>query len=119
MQYKGSRKTVPEIARELDVDAVIEGTVLRSGDHLRITLNLIRARPEMHLWAEVYETEAEDFFKTQGEVAHSVTRVLRLKVTSPEQVRQQALCQPASPGSLFPWTPCHELGYRTSGSECH
>jgi TolB-like protein len=86
MQYKGSRKTVPEIARELDVDAVVEGTVLRSGDHLRITLNLIRARPETHLWAEVYETEAADFFRTQGEVAQSVARVLRLKVTSPEQM---------------------------------
>jgi tetratricopeptide (TPR) repeat protein len=86
MQYKGSRKTVPEIARELDVDAVVEGTVLRSGDHLRITLNLIRARPETHLWAEVYETEATDFFRTQGEVAQSVARVLRLKVTSPVQV---------------------------------
>jgi TolB-like protein/DNA-binding winged helix-turn-helix (wHTH) protein len=86
MQYKGSKKTVPEIARELEVDAVIEGTVLRSGDHLRITVNLIRARPEMHLWAEVYEAEAGDVFRVQREVAQSVARVLRPKVASPEQV---------------------------------
>src|SRR5260370_40473185 len=68
MQYKGSKKTVPEIAGDLNVDAVIEGTVLRSGNHLRITVNLIQARPEMHLWAENYETEAGDLLSVQVKV---------------------------------------------------
>src|SRR6266849_6883719 len=85
MQYKGSKKTVPEIAGDLNVDAVIEETVLRSGNHLRITVNLIQARPEMHLWAENYETEAGDLLSVQVKVAESVARQIQITVTPPEQ----------------------------------
>src|SRR5258708_7704619 len=85
MQYKGSKKTVPEIAGDLNVDAVIEGTVLRSGNHLRITVNLIQARPEMHLWAENYETEAGDLLSVQVKVAQTVARQIQITVTPPEQ----------------------------------
>jgi TolB-like protein len=60
MHYKGTRKTLPEIARELNVDAVIEGAVLRSGNRVRITAQLIRASPETHLWAESYERDPRD-----------------------------------------------------------
>ena len=87
MQYKGSKKTVPQIAGDLDVDAVIEGTVLRSGNHVRITVNLIQARPEMHLWAEDYEIEAGDLLSVQVKVAQSVARQIQLTVTLPEQSR--------------------------------
>jgi TolB-like protein/DNA-binding winged helix-turn-helix (wHTH) protein len=87
MHYKGSKKTVPEIARDLNVDAVIEGTVLRSGNHVRITVNLIQAWPERHLWAEDYETEAEDLLSVQVNVAQSVARQIQLRVTPPEQSR--------------------------------
>src|SRR6202162_3376909 len=54
MQYKGTKKPLPEIARELSVDGLVEGTVSRSGNHLRITANLLQAYPERHLWAESY-----------------------------------------------------------------
>jgi len=87
MHYKGSKKTVPEIARDLNVDAVIEGTVLRSGNHVRVTVNLIQAWPERHLWAEDYETEAEDLLSVQVNVAQSVARQIQLRVTPPEQSR--------------------------------
>src|SRR6266851_3767908 len=60
MHYKGTRKTLPEIARELNVDAVIEGAVLRSGDHVRITTQLVEAASDRHLWAESYERELRD-----------------------------------------------------------
>jgi TolB-like protein/DNA-binding winged helix-turn-helix (wHTH) protein len=85
MQYKGSKKTVPEIARDLNVDAVIEGTVLRSGNHLRITVNLIQARPEMHLWAENYETEAADVLSVQAKISQAVAREIQITLKPQEQ----------------------------------
>lgn len=66
MQYKGSKKPLPEIARELNVDAIVEGTVARSGSHVHITANLIQASPERHLWAESYESEVADALAVQG-----------------------------------------------------
>src|SRR5580658_6323005 len=60
MTYKGVRRPLPEIARELNVDAVVEGTVLRSGNQVRITAQLIRASSEQHLWAQSYEVELRD-----------------------------------------------------------
>ena len=78
IQYKGIKKTVPEIARDLDVDAVIEGTVLRSGNHVRMTVNLIQARPERHLWAETYDSENGDILGVQQRVAESVAREIRV-----------------------------------------
>ena len=55
MQYKGTKKTLPQIAQELNVDAVVEGAVLRSGDRVRITAQLLHAPTDKHLWAEAYE----------------------------------------------------------------
>jgi TolB-like protein len=74
MQYKGSKKPLGEIARELNVDAVVEGTLARSGNHLRITANLVQASPESHLWAESYESEVGDALTVQGEIAQAVAR---------------------------------------------
>ncbi len=85
MHYKGSKKTVPEIARDLNVDALIEGTVLHSGDHIRITVNLIQASPEMHLWAENYQTEVGDFLGVQEKVAQSVAREIQIALVPPDE----------------------------------
>jgi eukaryotic-like serine/threonine-protein kinase len=85
MQYKGTRRPLHEIARELNVDAVIEGTVARSGNHLRITANLVQASPEKHLWAESYESEVGDALTVQREIAQTVAREIRLKLTQHEQ----------------------------------
>src|SRR5205823_8154971 len=60
MVYKGARKPLPEIARELNVDAVVEGTVLRSGEQVRITAQLIQTPADRHLWAESYEGDLHD-----------------------------------------------------------
>jgi TolB-like protein len=57
MHYKGSRKTLPDIARELSVDAVVEGTVTRFGDRVRINTQLIDARSDRHLWASTYDRD--------------------------------------------------------------
>jgi TolB-like protein/tetratricopeptide (TPR) repeat protein len=85
MQYKDTKKTLPEIARELNVDALVEGTVARSGNHLRITANLVQASPEKHLWAETYETELGDILTVQGEVAQAVAREIQVKLTTEEK----------------------------------
>jgi TolB-like protein/DNA-binding winged helix-turn-helix (wHTH) protein/Tfp pilus assembly protein PilF len=85
MQYKGTKKSLPDIARELNVDAVIEGTVARSGSHLRITANLLQAVPEKHLWAESYESEVGDALTLQGQVAQAVARQIQINLTQREQ----------------------------------
>ena len=72
MQYKGTKKPLPEIGRELSVDAVIEGTVLRSGTRVRITAQLVEAAEDRHLWAETYERDLRDVLGLQGEVAQAI-----------------------------------------------
>jgi TolB-like protein/Tfp pilus assembly protein PilF len=85
MLYKGVRKPVREIARELEVDAIVEGTVLRAGDRVRITAQLIDAAREAHLWAESYERDLCDVLTLQSEVAQAVAREVRVKLTPQEQ----------------------------------
>lgn len=85
VQYKGTKKPLPEIARELNVDALVEGTVLRSGNRLRITTNLVQASPEKHLWAESYESEVGDVLTLQGRVAQAVAREIQVKLTPEER----------------------------------
>jgi len=85
MGYKGVRKPLPEIARELNVDAVVEGTVLRSGDQVRITAQLIQAPADKHLWAESYEGNLRDTLTLQKEVARTIAEQIRIEVTPREQ----------------------------------
>ena len=74
MRYKGAQKPRPEIARELGVDGVVEGSVLRSGGRVRITAQLIRASDDRHLWAERYDRELRDILAVQGAVAQARRR---------------------------------------------
>jgi TolB-like protein/DNA-binding winged helix-turn-helix (wHTH) protein len=85
MQYKGTKKPVPEIARELNVDALLEGSVTRDRDRVRITAQLVRAEPEKHLWAEKYEGNLGDVLAMQDEVAKSVAREIQIKLTPREK----------------------------------
>lgn len=85
MQYKGTRKTIPEIARELNVDAVLEGTVEQDRGRVRITAQLIAAAPERHLWAEKYEAGLSDVLTVQDSVAKAVAQAIQIKVTGQER----------------------------------
>jgi len=85
MGYKGVRKSLPEIARELNVDAVVEGSVMRSGDQVRITAQLIQAPADKHLWAESYEGNLRDTLALQKEVARNIAEQIRIEVTPREQ----------------------------------
>ena len=84
MPYKGVRKPLPQIARELNVDAVVEGTVLRSGGRVRITAQLIRAPADKHLWAQSYEGEVRDTLTLQKRVAREIAEQIRIKLTPQE-----------------------------------
>jgi serine/threonine-protein kinase len=85
MQYKRTDKSLPQIARELDVDAIVEGTVLKSGNRVRITAQLIHAPADRHLWAESYEREIQDVLDLQGELARSIAEEIRVELSPYEQ----------------------------------
>ncbi len=85
--YRQTGKPAPQIARELKVNALLEGAVLRSGDRVRITANLVQAVPERHLWAESYEFNQRDVLAIQGEVARNIASRIRVKLTPQEQAR--------------------------------
>jgi TolB-like protein/DNA-binding winged helix-turn-helix (wHTH) protein/Flp pilus assembly protein TadD len=87
MRYKGSRKSLPEIARELSVDGIVEGTIMRSGDHVRITSQLIYAPADQHLWARSYERDLSNVLTLQGEVARAIAEEVRVAVTPEEGAR--------------------------------
>jgi TolB-like protein len=84
MRYRGTRRALAQIARDLNVDAVVEGTVLRSGDRVRIMAQLIRAVPEQHLWSDSYERNLGDVLALQGEVARAIAQEVRAKLTPQE-----------------------------------
>jgi TolB-like protein/Tfp pilus assembly protein PilF len=87
MQYKGAKKPLSQIARELNVDAVIEGSVLRVGDRARITAQLIGVGPERHLWARNYERDLRDVLSLQGEIARTIADEVKANVTPDVQAR--------------------------------
>ena len=85
MTYKHARKPLPQIARELNVDAVVEGTVLRSGDQVRITAQLIEASTDKHLWSQSYEGELRDTLALQNQVARAIADQIRINLNPQEQ----------------------------------
>jgi TolB-like protein/DNA-binding winged helix-turn-helix (wHTH) protein/Flp pilus assembly protein TadD len=85
MVYKGARKPLPQIARELHVDAVVEGTVLRAGDQVRITAQLIDASTDKHLWSHSYEGELRDTLALQDRVARAIAEEIKISLTPREQ----------------------------------
>jgi TolB-like protein len=87
MSYKGTNKRLPEIARELAVEGVVEGSVLREGNQVRITAQLIDARTDRHLWAHTYVRDLTSVLALQGEVAQAIADEVSIKVTPQEQAR--------------------------------
>jgi TolB-like protein/Tfp pilus assembly protein PilF len=95
-RYKGTRKAVSEIARELGADAVVEGTVLRSGKRVRITAQLIDADKEKHLWAQSFERDLDDVLALQDDVARAIAGQVRAKLPANDAAR------PAKVGRVDP-----------------
>jgi eukaryotic-like serine/threonine-protein kinase len=87
MRYKKTDKSLPQIAQELNVDGVIEGSVMRSGNRIRIVAQLIQARTDQHLWAETYERDLGDVLKLQSEVAQAIAQQVRIQLTPEQRAR--------------------------------
>ncbi len=91
MQFKGSsRPATPEIAKLLNVDAIVEGSVVRSGDRVRITAQLIDARADRHLWAQTFERNSSDVLAMQAELASAIANAINVQLTPGEQSRLSA-----------------------------
>ncbi len=120
MRYKGSSKRIREIAAELGVNYVLEGSVRRSGDRVRITAQLIQAEDETHLWAETYERNLTDILKLQTEVSQAIAKQAQVKLTPREEQRiaQASQVSPAAYEAYlkgrYLWNQRTEEGMRNS-----
>jgi TolB-like protein/Flp pilus assembly protein TadD len=96
MAYLGTHKPAAQIARELGVDALVEGSVVRSGNRVRITAQLIHAASDRHLWARTYDRELSDVLTVQGEVAREIADSISLRLT-PQERAQLSRSHPMNP----------------------
>lgn len=96
MRYKRTQKPIPQIARELNVDALIEGTVTQSGGRVRLTTNLLHGPTDRHLWAESYDRDLSDVIELQRELARTVARQVRINL-SPEDQQRLSKARPVNP----------------------
>ncbi len=94
--YAGTHKSAPQIARELGVDALVEGSVVRSGNRVRMTTQLIRAASDSHLWAQTYDLDISDILTVQGKLAREIADSISVRLTPHEKV-QFARDRPMSP----------------------
>ena len=97
MQYKGTRKPLPEIGRELNVDAVLTGSVVRSGDNVRIAVQLVHAATDQNLWADSYNGDLRDVLTLQRDVAEDIVGKVRIKLRPPQENVQAARVRPVNP----------------------
>jgi TolB-like protein/DNA-binding winged helix-turn-helix (wHTH) protein/Tfp pilus assembly protein PilF len=116
-RYKDSQRPLPEIARELGVDAVVEGSVSRSGDRVRITAQLIDGRTDIHLWADMYEDDVRDVLALQDRVAARIASQIGITLTSEqERVASALVVSPAAHEAYlkgtFYWNKLSCVGFR-------
>lgn len=102
IRYKNPSKSLPEIARELNVDGIVEGTVQRSGDRVRITAQLIDAASDRHIWASSYERNLQDTLSLQAEIARSIARQIQASLT-PEEEQLLAHVRPVNLKAIEPY----------------
>ena len=87
MEYKGTRKHLPQIARELKVDDIVEGSIVREGGEVRVTVQLLDAPNDRHLWSEDYQRPLGSILHLQREIAQSIAQQVRIKLTSQQEAR--------------------------------
>jgi TolB-like protein/DNA-binding winged helix-turn-helix (wHTH) protein len=117
MQYKDSHKRLPQIARELGVDGVVEGSVLRSGDRVRITAQLVRGATDQHIWAASYERDLRDLVTLEDGVSRSIAGQIRKQIAprAPQQLASSAAVSPQAREDYlkgrYYWNRRSEAGY--------
>ena len=118
LRYKGTDKPLSQIARELNVDGIVEGSVLRSGDHIRINVQLVRADGEKRIWGQTYERNVRDVLALQSEVTRAIVNEIQVKLTPGEESRL-AHVRPTNPEAhvayakgRFYWNKRTEEGLR-------
>jgi len=97
VQYKGTHKSLPQIARELNVDAVVEGAVELDQERVRITAQLVDGSSDQHLWAETYDRELKNILLLQSDVAHDIAKQIDLKLTPQAQQHLSRSARPVNP----------------------
>jgi TolB-like protein/Flp pilus assembly protein TadD len=113
MRFKGTRRPLPEIAAELKVDAVVEGSVLRSGDRVRITAQLVHAATDTHLWGETYDRALRDILSLQDDVAKAIASEIRVKLT-PQERKKLETARAVDPQAYELWLKGRHLWTRRS-----
>src|SRR6202042_3546021 len=98
MQFKNPPLSTPEIARKLGVDALVEGSVMREGNRIRVHAQLIRASTDEHFWSESYDRELGDVLTLESEVAQAIAQRVEVTVSGEERARIVA-ARPVSPGA--------------------
>lgn len=87
MQFKGTHQSVPEIARKLSVDAVVEGSVLRTADRVRVHVQMIRGQTDEHVWSATYDSELRDVLTLETQIAFAIARQVQITVTAEDDGR--------------------------------
>ncbi|HVO60991.1 MAG TPA: winged helix-turn-helix domain-containing protein [Terriglobales bacterium] len=113
MRFKDVKKPLPEVAQALGVNGILEGSVQRSGDRVRITVQLVRAPGDTHLWAESYERNTRDLLTLQGEIAQAVAREIRATLT-PEESTHLSRSRPVNPEAYEAYLKGQSHWYRLS-----
>ncbi len=90
MEYKGTRKHLPQIARELEVDGILEGSIIRENDEVRVTVQLLDGPDDRHIWSESYERPLHGVLNLQRELAEAVARQIRITLSPEQQARLNA-----------------------------
>ncbi|MFZ0736911.1 MAG: protein kinase [Candidatus Acidiferrales bacterium] len=116
MRYKDTKKSLPQLAKELHVDAVVEGSVTQSGDRVRITAQLIQASTDKHLWAKSYEGDARDVLGLQQDVAKAIADEVNVQLTPQEQTRLSSP-RPVSPAAHEVYLKGNYLNKGTSAQQ--
>ena len=113
MRYKGARQPLPEIAQALNVDAIVEGTVLRSQGRVRIAAQLIHAASDTHLWAKQYESDLRDVLALQSDVARAIADEIQMQL-SPQERSRLARSRPVDPAAYEAFLKGRHFWYRRS-----
>jgi len=97
LHYQGTRQALPDIARELQADAVVEGSVVRSGNRVRITAQLVEASSDRHLWAKAYDLDVREILSVQRDVAKNIVTEVQAKLSPPEEAHLSLAYEPVDP----------------------